>query len=156
MLRAVECGMRLESDFWCLRGQFGVPFGYLLGTFWDLLGVQMAPKTVQTAFQELPELQRGSKDLSSGPKVVPKWLPGGPKRLPGGPNRAAKRPPGGPQEAPRGPLMPQMVPERVPRAPKMPPRGLQTSKNAIIVALPELAAQSWLLLTRPFEHSRLL
>ena len=80
-------------------GVCGVNFGYLLGTFWDLLCVQMAPNTVQTAFQELPELQRGSKDLSSGPKVVPKWLPGGPKRLPGGP----KRLPRGLQEGPRRP-----------------------------------------------------
>ena len=75
----------------------GVYFGYLLGTFWDLLGVQMAPKTVQTAFQELPELQRGSKGHSRVPKVVPKWLPGGPKRLPGGP----KRLPRGPQQGPK-------------------------------------------------------
>ena len=73
-------------------GASGVNFG-------TVLGVQMAPKTVQTAFQELPELQRGSKELSSGPKVVPKWLPGGPKRLPGGP----KRLPRGPQEGPRRP-----------------------------------------------------
>ena len=80
-------------------GASGVHFGYLLGTLRHLFGVQMAPKTVQTTFQELPELQRGSKDLSSGPKVVPKWLPGGPKRLPGGP----KRLPRGPQEGPRRP-----------------------------------------------------
>ena len=72
-----------------ILGASGIHFGYLLG-------VQMAPKTVQTAFQELPELQRGSKDLSSGPKVVPKWLPRGPKRLP-------KRLPRGPQEGPRRP-----------------------------------------------------
>ena len=76
-----------------------VNFGYLLGTFWDLLGVQMAPKTVQTAFQELPELQRGSKDPSRGPKVVPKRLPGGPKRRP----RGVKRLPKGPQESPKRP-----------------------------------------------------
>ena len=73
-------------------GASGVYLGYLLGTFRDLLDVQMAPKTVQTAFQELPELQRGSKDLSSGPKVVPKWFPGGPKRLPGGPKRLPRGP----------------------------------------------------------------
>ena len=80
-------------------GVSGIHSGYLLGTFWDLLGVRMAPKTVQTAFQEPPKLQRGSKDPSSGPKVVPKWLPGGPKRLPGGP----KRLPRGPQEGPKRP-----------------------------------------------------
>ncbi len=59
----------------------------------------MAPKTVQMVSQELPKLQKAFKDPSSGPKVVPKWLPGGPKRLPGGP----KRLPRGPQESPRRP-----------------------------------------------------
>ena len=93
--------MRFKSDF----GVSGVHFGYLLGTFRDLLGVQMAPKTVQTAFQELPELQRGSKDPSRGPREIPKWLPGGPKRAP---------------EAPKKPQEDSL------RGPKWPPRGVET------------------------------
>ena len=166
MQRAAECGMRSEIDFQHLGGQFCVPFG-------TLLGIRRAPKTVQTAFQEPPKLQRGSKHLSRGPKVVPKRLSGGAKRLPGGPTRllggtkrlpgGPKRLPGEPQEAPRGSLMPHMVANRVPRTPKIAPRGPQISKNMfrhlgdpLMVALPELAAKSWLLLTCPFKHSGLL
>ena len=152
MLRAVECGMRLESDFWCLRGPFWVPFGYLAAPFRRPNGSQDRPNNVPRASRAPERLQRPLKWSQGGPQVAPKRSQEAPRR----PQEAAKRPPGGPQEAPRGPLMPQMVPERVPRAPKMPPRGLQTSKNAIIVSLPELATKSWLLLTHPFKHSRLL
>ena len=103
-----------RSDFCCLGDRFWLPLGTLFAS-------QMAPKTIQTAFQELQEPQRGSKDLPRAPKIVPKRLPGGPKRLPGGPKRlprVPRRPPRGPQEAPKSP-------QESPSGPKELPEGLQ-------------------------------
>ena len=72
--------------------QPNLPFG-------SIFALQVAPKTAQMASQELPKLQKAFKDLSRGPKLVPKRLPGGPKRLP----RGVKRLPKGPQEGPKRP-----------------------------------------------------